>query len=453
MKKLLSVLGSLLVVAPSVSAVVSCGIETNPVKFKVDGKDEFKIANEKVGFQKLFGSVATLPILANLVLESLSFTESKYIGEKKNEAKTFLGEKGIAMSLEKIFNDGPKDFIEFIDNSQDDNDNDNFQKYYEAPINSNFVEINYDLGIEKSELASENDKWSASKASVYKSEKVLTMNTKIEYKDGKVQKIEENQNENPKNLKDYIELTWEKTKYKDYFNSGDFTKYKDKKIYNMSETEAKELYTKIKDSGSDKMKEDLGVNKLSQDQFKVLHTQLNKVDEKFKNGILMPGKFEKNFSQTKASFIKSSEGNPVEERKDISEGVNFYTTNDGKSMQAQVVGFKENNKRTFIYGKSDEGQQLSIDFLFNVPKDNKYSPKEKNYIIRLTLENLFVGYQLNGITLEKGFDDKDKKREDEVIYWYEPSIYQFTNEEIFKPGNSNVFKDLKKVKLEIEKEK
>ncbi|WP_339034190.1 Vmc-like lipoprotein signal peptide domain-containing protein [Spiroplasma endosymbiont of Cantharis rufa] len=443
MKKLLSVLGSLLVVAPSISAVVSCGIETNPIKITIDEKEEFKIANNKVNFQKLFGSAATLPVLANLILESLTFSETKYPNiKKREEQKKVLGEIGLGMALENIFVDGEKEYIEFIDNTGG-----TFQTDYEAPKNSNFTEINYNLGITKSEI-SENEKWTASNASVYEASNALTMNTEIDYKDGKVQKIKENQDGNKTNLKDYIELKWEDSHHKKYFEEASFSSYKDKKIYNMTDENANELYTKIKDSGSEEMKKALGVNSLTQAQFKTLHTQLNKVDEKFRNGILMPGKFDNNFVQSDAKFIEYS-GGSVEARHDISTGVTFYTANDGKTMQAQVVGSKENDQRTFIYGKSDNDQKLSIDFLFNAPADKKDS-QDRNYKLKITLDNLIVGYQLNGIVLEKGFDNENKERTDEVIYWYEPSIYQFTEEEIFRAGNDDIFKDLQKAKLEID---
>ncbi|WP_342275408.1 Vmc-like lipoprotein signal peptide domain-containing protein [Spiroplasma endosymbiont of Cantharis lateralis] len=450
MKKLLSVLGSLLVVAPSISAVVSCGIETNPIKITIDEKEEFKIANNKINFQKLFGSAATLPVLANLILESLTFSETKYPNiKKREEQKKVLGEKGLGMALENLFIDGEKDYVEFIDNTIDkQSDESAFRKDYEAPKNSNFIEINYNLGITKSEL-SENEKWTASNASVYEASNALTMNTKIDYKDGKVQKIQENQDGNKKNLKDYIELKWKESNYNKYFNEGEFSSYKDKKIYNMTDEDANELYTKIKESQNEEMKKDLGVNSLTQAQFKTLHTQLNKVDEKFRNGILMPGKFDGNFVQSDAEFKQCNAEDCIEARHDISTGVAFYTANDGKSMQAQVVGSKENDKRTFIYGKSDNDQKLSIDFIFNAPGDKKDS-KERNYKLKLTLDNLIVGYQLNGIVLEKGFDNDNKERTDEVIYWYEPSIYQFTEEEIFRAGNDDIFKDLQKAKLEIE---
>ncbi|WP_342258714.1 hypothetical protein [Spiroplasma endosymbiont of Dioctria linearis] len=451
MKKLLSVLGSLLVVSPSISAVVSCGIETNPVKITIDEKEEFKIANNKVNFQKLFGSAATLPVLANLILESLTFSETKYPNiKKREEQKKVLGEKGLGMALENLFIDGEKEYIEFIDNTKtkEGNFKSDFQSDYEAPKNSNFTEINYNLGITKSEL-SENEKWTASNASVYEASNALTMNTEIEYKDGKVQKIKENQDGNKKNLKDYIELKWEESHYKEYFNHSDFSSYKDKKIYNMTDEDANNLYSKIKEFGSEEMKKVLGVNNLTQAQFKTLHTQLNKVDEKFRNGILMPGKFDNNFVQSDAKFEQCNGEDCIEARHDISTGVTFYTANDGKTMQAQVVGSKENDKRTFIYGKSDNDQKLSIDFLFSVPGDKKDS-EGRNYKLKFTLDNLIVGYQLNGIVLEKGFDNENKERTDEVIYWYEPSIYQFTEKEIFRAGNDDIFKDLQKAKLEID---
>ncbi|AGR41730.1 hypothetical protein [Spiroplasma diminutum] len=445
MKKLLSVLGTISILTPSISAVVSCGVDTRELSTTFDGVKTFKVGDKTVGKKEVFGTKDIISTLSIQILEALTYSETKYQDDKKlKEQQEVLGENGMALSLENLPNEEAysKDGFNFTDNSK------TFKDDYNEPKNSLFTNIDYKFGFSavNGELAiAEDGSWNPSKVTVFDATKAMALNTQVKYdKDGKAESITKNENQVDQNLQEYINLDWESSDYGNEFTDTAFEKYAKEKVYLMNEDKAKELYTEINKLSEEHRLREL-TKGLTQDEFKVLHTQLKSTNDRLKNGIVMPGDFDDNFSTGETNLV-DSKNEKVAEKSELKE-LEFHKTTDNKLLQSQIAMSKDNSNKTFVYGESTGG--LEIDFTFSVPGDKK-DDKSKEYNINLKLNNLVVGYQLNGMVLEKGIKNEDKTRTDTVIYWYEPTIYQFTTDKIFTIGNKDIFKSLTGANVEID---
>ncbi|QHX36279.1 hypothetical protein [Spiroplasma sp. BIUS-1] len=431
MKKLLSVLGTFAIVTPGISAVASCGISTSTVETLIDGNNKFKIGDDEVGLEKVFGTKSRLAILGYQILDALSFTEDKYQNKETLEKqKAVLGDNGQALSLDNVGKKNKTANIEF--NDQTTPENGRFTDSYNSAMDSKFTKMDFQLGVDKK--IEKDGIWTANNATVFTADKAKTLEAEIKYdKDGKVSRIEKSNTNSNSNLKGYIDTKWEGN-----LPQGDYEEYKSEGLYTMDPTKAESLYDKLKADTSDQAKK--LVDGLSKEMFKLLHTQLNNAKKSLEHGIVMPGKFDNNFN---GSGDISLNDYKEKETAKITENKFFFTKEDKKSLQSQVVGGRDNENRTFVYGESDNDKPLEIEFTFTVPKDKKREIEEKNYKINVSLKNLIVGYQLNGAILEKGKEasDKDKSRTDTAIYWYEPVFYQFTDKEMFRTNSSQKAND------------
>ncbi|AUM62279.1 hypothetical protein [Spiroplasma monobiae] len=451
MKKLLSVLGTFAIVTPGISAVASCGISTNSIKTLVDNDKEFKIGDETVGYSKVFGSNSTLSVLGYQVLDALTFTEDKYPGKdnpKKQKQKDVLGDTGLAMALTNANKEEQKQDIKFSGDAIED-----FVKDYNEPVDSNFTEVNFNLGITNKEIK-EGEKWSASKATTFNSNDAKTIQAEVKYQykeNGNLDKttIDHDTSSSETSLEDYLSKTWSTEKANVDWTKG-LSEYKDKPYYAMSSDDAEKMYSAILKEDEKNQEELLGNPKVNLATFKNDHTKLTSSKTRYENGILMPGQY--NLPGNADKQIKDF--NEEIKSQDISGSSVFYRNKDKNALQSQVVGGYDNENRTFMYSKSTS--PLKIDFTFTMPEDKKREREEVNYKIEITLNNLIVGYQLVGVNLET--EIKDKKIESaKNVYWYEPAFYQFTNKEMFRissnnvDGTTDVFKDLKGATINISK--
>ncbi|AUB31089.1 hypothetical protein [Spiroplasma floricola] len=443
MKKLFSVLGAFAIVTTSISVVTSCSIATTNIEVLVDGNNNFKIGDDKVGIEKVLGNKTVLSVLGYQILDAISFTESKYQNQEKLEKqKSVLGAKGQALSLDNLKKENPNSLgIEFK------GDIAKFSNAYDSPTDSRFTQLDFKLGINH-EIA-KNQIWTSDKVTTFTANKAKVLTTEINYVDNKASSIEKI-SANEKTLQDYFDLTWENKLNDKELND----KYKTYGFYSMENDHANSLYDEISRSNNQSDK-DTFIKYLSKEEFRILHTQLRTKKEALKNGIVMPGKFDNNFNNqddTKLEDVIKGGSH------DISTGSTFFRAEDKKTLQSQVVGGSNNKQRTFVYGKSDSNAPLEIDFTFVIPASKADGTSEEKYNINLKLNNIVVSYQLTGVVLDKG-KEEDKKRTDKAIYWYEPVFYQFTTQEMFKVNSSNknddgtkdVFKDLNGATINITK--
>ncbi|WP_339020948.1 lipoprotein [Spiroplasma endosymbiont of Atherix ibis] len=442
MKKLFSILGAFAIVSTSISDVVSCSVATTSIETLVDGNNKFTIGGKKVEMEKVFGSKRVLTILGYQILDAISFTESKYQNHDKLEKqKNVLGAKGQALSLDNLKKEDSNSFgIEFIKGK----DIEEFKNDYNSPVDSRFSQLNFKLGINHE--IKESEIWTSNNATTFTANKAKVLKAKLNYDNNKVESIEKVNEE--KSLQDYFSLTWEKK-----LNDKDLKeKYKKYGFYLLTNDQANSLYDEISRSNNQDDKDKL-IKHLSKEEFRILHTQLRTKEEALRNGIVMPGKFENNFKNKDETKLENFTKGQIH---DISKGSYFFRTEDKKTLQSQVIGGSNNSERTFIYGKSDSNITLEIDFTFDIPASKRDGTVDRKYNINLKLKNIVVSYQLNAVVLDKE-KEENKKRNDEVIYWYQPVFYQFTTQEMFKinsstknnDGTKDIFKDLEGATINI----
>ncbi|WP_338985146.1 lipoprotein [Spiroplasma endosymbiont of Diplazon laetatorius] len=446
MKKLLSILGAAAIVTPSIATVVSCGIDTTTVETLVNGDRKFKIDDKEVGLEKVFATNSTLSVLGYQILEAISFTENKYQNpDLKEIQKAVLGKAGQALSLDRLSNleeaEKPVEGVSIKGDKAEE-----FWKDYNSTKNSRFTKMDFDFGFDDTTKAIKGDeKWKPSKASIFTADKAKTLEAKITYKDNKVEKTDykEGTNGGTKTLQDFINENFN-------FKNSDLQKdYGNKGIYTLDSDTAKKLYSEINSKGEESDKE--MIKDISETEFVNIHTALNRTNEYLKHGIVMPGKFDSNFTSTAPSTIvrkgKDDENKEEWHKQHKITDNKFFATEDDKYLQSQISGGSGNDNRTFVYGESDSA--LEINFTFTIPGNEKKNIKDKNYNIKVNLNNMIVGYQLTGAIIGVKKDENKKITSQTAVYWYQPTFYQFTDHEMFristskdKNGTRDVFKSM-----------
>ncbi|AGR40723.1 hypothetical protein [Spiroplasma taiwanense] len=448
MKKLLSIFAISTIISPGIVAVASCSVPTSSVSTLVDGKEKFKIKSgddiKEISSIDLFSNEKSkmLSIFTMQILEALTFSETKYqSSEKLNAKKKSLGINGLNLSLEKLINESfteENNLPKFTDNT-----NGSFKEAYFSTNDTKFLSVNYNMNINLSEDAlDENGKWESELASTYTGDYSKVMKADANFNsDGKLENIEKSDKDENKRLDYFLNLTWSQA-YEDLFKSSNLESFKDKGVYTLEESQANELYEVLKNLTDPVAQELISIDK---DVFKTIHSQLRTVKTKLKNGILMLSKFDEslvnNDKETKIiPYEKDSEGNQTNKTEffNLQEGWEFFE-NSSKNLQSN---------ETLIYAKADVENIPEINFEF----DSQNSKGDKFNIKISGLNNLIVGFSLMGAKIGQTTNE-DKSKKDEMIYWYEPVVYQFNKTTMFKAGIENMFEtlDTKKVNIIVEK--
>ncbi|AKU79272.1 hypothetical protein [Spiroplasma turonicum] len=455
MKKLLSIMTSILVSSSTALSTISCGsAPTDSLDILVAGEKEYELnwrgEDKKIEAFDLFSNDKN-KLLTNLtiqILEAITYKDSKYQNaDKREKEKKFLGDSGLGMSLDYILNDsynGKKANLEFND---DTTKNEFIEDYTKSSKNTRFKSFNYDVKDVKLDDLNLSAKLNDEKnVTTFNGSNTFGVALKKEYNEnGELDSSSELINEEgffveprQKSLKNYYDLTWEKYVPKLFENdkANYFSEYKDKKVFAMSSDDADSFYDTLTSNitvESKKLVE--GTDKKT---FNLIHKQLEDKADKTEIGFLMPSEF-----SFKESNINSSLSDFSEEAYDISNGAKLFKQKEGNDIQAQDS--KETKDRTFVYTSTEKMPDVVLDFL--VP-DNQ---NDKSYEIRIKgMNNLVVGLSLANFKISEVKDDsKGKTRTDQIYYWYEPTIYQFSKNSFFKIGSENMFNSLEVENVEI----
>ncbi|ASP27800.1 hypothetical protein SCORR_v1c00250 [Spiroplasma corruscae] len=456
MKKVLTLLSALMLTSTAAINTVSCEAPTDGMDVYVGGKKEYKLKwrgeDKDIRATELFsnGNNKLMTNLTIQLLEALTYKDSKYQNiEKRTKEQKFLGESGLGLSLDYILNDSYTSKKAKINFDNDSTKDEFIEDYTRSSKNTRFKSLDYKINsikLDDKNLSAEYGN-SNTKITTFNGNNSFGVTLENDYNEkAELDKSEVTSDSNvtKQNLSDFYDLNWS-TYYPELFENdsfGYFSEYKDKLAFAMSSEEADNFYDKLLNNVTTESQNLIkGVNKTT---FSLIHKQLVDSKDKVEIGFLMPS----DFLLKKADKGERAISEYSEDAYDISKGAKLFRVKDKKEIGSQ--NDKENEGKTFVYSKALNAPSISLDFV--VPSDNG---DEKSYTVNIDgLNNMVVGLTLSNFKIsEKKDESNGSARKDLVYYWYEPTIYQFSDKKFFKIGEENMFEslDIEKVNINVTK--